>query len=151
MAECARSRAHVPAVGVGTTAESGGVWVVEGLGGELTMVDDSTIRARVVRRMWNDGIIETSRCADIDSVTDLAVASSDEGRARELIEDEMVSNSDCPVIWGIAGQAVTLRMDRQAVAQYIHDHGGEEVLPWDLKDALEEAEASNAAELRDSG
>jgi hypothetical protein len=99
-------------------------------------MDDSTIRSRIVRRLWNDGIVETSRCADVDTVADFAVPSSEEGRAKELIKNKMVSNSDCPVVWGIANKAITLTMDRERVARYIKTHGGEEALPWDLKGVL---------------
>lgn len=114
-------------------------------------MDDSEIRRRIVRRLWNDDILQKIRMADIDTVTDLAVPSSDEGRARDLIKNEMVSDSSCPVVWGIGGQAITLKMDRELVARYLLRHGGEESLPWDLRDALAAAkEEEVAAETTDA-
>lgn len=109
-------------------------WWVEGLGGEKEM-DDSDIRWKVVRRLWNDGLVD-GQPADIETVADFAVPPSAEGRAKELIRDEMVPASDCPVIWGVAGEAIMLEMKRQAVARYIQRYGGEENVPWDLREYL---------------
>lgn len=90
--------------------------------------------------MWNDNILENVKYADIETIADFAVQSSAEGRAKDLIANEMVDDEQCPVVWGIAGQAVTLQNDEEKVARYILMYGGEEALPWPLKGVVDEDE-----------
>lgn len=113
-----------------------------GVSGGVVQMNDSEIRRRVVKRMWTDDILENVRYADVETIADFAVPSSAEGRAKELLTEEMVDNDECPVVWGIAGQAVTLRNDREAVARYILVHGGEDALPWPLKGVVDEEEVT---------
>lgn len=111
-----------------------GLLRVEGSGGE-NLMQDSELKWRIVRRMWNDNIVGSSP-ADVDTIVDFAVPSSEEGRARKLLTNKMVQDPDCPVKWVIANQAVVLRKDEEAVAIYIKRHGGEDNVPWDLRDVL---------------
>ena len=95
------------------------------------MTNDDEIRWKVVRRMWRDKII-APKGADADTVAGLAVPTHAEGRAKDLLRNEMSADPDCPVLKVTRG-IVTLRDDKDAIRAYIERYGGQDALPFELK------------------
>lgn len=95
-------------------------------------MEDHELKCRIVSRMWRDGITVDRQWADVATVARLAVGSSDEGRAKALLTDEMEANPECPVLKTGAGM-VALKKDKAAVAEYLRRHCEESDIPWGLR------------------
>jgi hypothetical protein len=92
---------------------------------------DDTIRAKLVAKMHRNGFYEPSGVS-IDGLANLAVAGSDQGRAKELVH-EMARADACPVIYKRVDASVMLEVDSQDwVAAYIRRNDPDQ-LTWDLE------------------
>lgn len=112
-------------------------------------MDAPGIRYRIVRQLWSNGVLEGVDSVNVDTFAEFAVPSDFESRAQQLIEDEMVTDGNCPVVWRVDEETITLEQDREKVAWYISQHGDKEALPWDLRDvAADDKTTSEVADQR---
>ena len=95
-------------------------------------MDDNTIRARIVVKLHRQGEHQPNGMVSVEGAASMSVPASDEGRAKDLLTNEMVSDPDCPVQWAVAGRSVVLERDDDKIARYIERYGGSGMLPWDL-------------------
>lgn len=95
------------------------------------MASDDKLRARIVAKMHRKGWYDP-RGAHVETVANIAAASHDVGRAKELVR-EMADADDAPVTWKRVGEAVHLEQDSESWAEaWIRRHDPDE-LPWDLE------------------
>lgn len=98
-------------------------------------MDDDEIRARLVTRLHRENAYAPNQMVSIQGAASMSVPSSDEGRAKQLL-DEMVNDDACPVVAMIAGQTVAIEPEEGKIAAYIRRNGGTDMVPWDLMDEL---------------
>lgn len=95
------------------------------------MASDDTLRARIVVKMHRKGFY-APRGVTVDNAAQLAAASHDVGRAKDLVR-EMAESDDAPVKWKRVGQAVMLEQDSESwVASYVRRYDPDE-MPWNLE------------------
>lgn len=95
------------------------------------MASDDKLRARIVAKLHRKGWYDPQG-ASVDTVANIAAASHDVGRAKELVR-EMAQSDDAPLKWKVVGQAVFLEQDSASwAAAYIRRFNPDE-LPWDLE------------------
>jgi hypothetical protein len=101
---------------------------------EVGNMQDNKIKARIVTRLYREDAYAPNQMISIQGAASMSVPSSDEGRAKQLLTDEMVDDDACPVVAMIAGQSVAVEPDDGKIAAYIQRNGGD--VPWDLQDEL---------------
>lgn len=92
---------------------------------------DQQIKIRIVEKLLRNGVVG-NHTMPIDAVADRYVASHNIGRARCLIEDEMVPQAEAGIVKIGGGARGTITIDNVGIAvDYLEEHDGN--IPFNVR------------------
>lgn len=98
------------------------------------MSKERAVKSRIVEKLLRNEVIR-GHTLPVDAVADRYVASHNIGRARRLIEDEMVPQAEAGIVQVGGGARETITIDDvETAVDYLEEHGGN--VPFNIRQAI---------------
>ncbi|GAA0524718.1 hypothetical protein SAMN04488066_10627 [Halorubrum aquaticum] len=97
---------------------------------------DQDLKNKVVNTLLNKRVTGSNKTS-IDTLLNYSVRDSEQGKARDLLKDEMLPNAEASIqqVGGGARENVQLADVKEAV-RYLYEHGGD--VPWGFREYIED-------------